>query len=227
MPQRSIQKNKGKDRKKDEENDVGKGNNGSFSFNTERDIMSQDNEMNLWKNCKERNEDERKVNKQKAPDKMDKMDECNTSEEQMCENEEECSKKQIIFTIINALRGGHLVVILGKEILMIRMKWMGIEEIEMTGRWIVQEKMMKILCSLQTRLWPLPVQTQGMQLLKVFIQLYYNNSHQQYENEVSHSSLFKISMFISHKSAFESKDTKIDSNSQMHKNRQTCRYICI
>ena len=84
-----------------------------------------------------------------------------------------------------------------------------------------------VLCSSQTRLWPLPVQTQGTQLLKVFIQLYYNNSHQQYENEVSHSSMFKISMFISHKSAFESKDTKIDSNSQMHKNRQTCRYICI
>ena len=51
-----------------------------------------------------------------------------------------------------------------------------------------------ILCSSQTRLRPLPAQTQGMQLLKVFIQLYYNNSHQQYENEVSHSSMFKISM---------------------------------
>ena len=51
-----------------------------------------------------------------------------------------------------------------------------------------------ILCSSQTRLQPLPVQTQGMQLLKVFIQFYYNNSHQQYENEVSHSSMFKISM---------------------------------
>ena len=52
------------------------------------------------------------------------------------------------------------------------------------------------LCSSgsRTRLRPLPVQTQGMQLLKVFIQLYYNNSHQQYENEVSHSSMFKISM---------------------------------
>ena len=51
-----------------------------------------------------------------------------------------------------------------------------------------------ILCSSQTRLWPLPVQTQGMQLLKMFIQVYYNNSHQQYENvtiEVSHSSMFK------------------------------------
>ena len=51
-----------------------------------------------------------------------------------------------------------------------------------------------ILCSLQTHLWPLPVQTQGMQLLKLFIQVYYNNSHQQYENvtiEVSHSSMFK------------------------------------
>ena len=51
-----------------------------------------------------------------------------------------------------------------------------------------------ISCSLQTRLWPLPVQTQGTQLLKLFIQVYYNNSHQQYENvtiEVSHSSMFK------------------------------------
>ena len=80
-PKDQYKKTKGKNRKKDEENDVGKGNNGSFSFNTERDIMSQDNEMNLCKNCKERNEDERKVNKWKAPDKMDKMDECNTSEE--------------------------------------------------------------------------------------------------------------------------------------------------
>ena len=51
-----------------------------------------------------------------------------------------------------------------------------------------------ILCSSQTRLRPLLVQTQGMQLLKVFIQLYYSNSHQQYENEVSHSSMFKITM---------------------------------
>ena len=29
-----------------------------------------------------------------------------------------------------------------------------------------------LLCSLQTRLWPLPVQAQGMQLLKLFIQIY-------------------------------------------------------
>ena len=55
-----------------------------------------------------------------------------------------------------------------------------------------------ILCSLQTCLRPLPVQTQGTQLLKVFIQLYYNNSHQQYENEVSHSSMFKISIVVNH-----------------------------
>ena len=82
-----------------------------------------------------------------------------------------------------------------------------------------------ILCSSQTRLQPLPVQTQGTQLLKVFIQLYYNNSHQQYENEVSHSSMFKISMFMNHKTAFESKDTKIDSNSQIFKNRQIYRQL--
>ena len=55
-----------------------------------------------------------------------------------------------------------------------------------------------LLCSSQTRLQPLPVQTQGMQLLKLFIQLYYNNSHQQYENEVSHSSMFKISIVVNH-----------------------------
>ena len=51
-----------------------------------------------------------------------------------------------------------------------------------------------ILCSLQTRLRLLPVQTQGTQLLKLFIQISYNNSHQQYENvtiEISHSSMFK------------------------------------
>ena len=54
--------------------------------------------------------------------------------------------------------------------------------------------LMILLCSSQTRLRPLPVQTQGTQLLQVFIQLYYNNSHQHYENEVSHSSMFKISI---------------------------------
>ena len=51
-----------------------------------------------------------------------------------------------------------------------------------------------ISCSSQTHFRPLPVQTQGMQLLKLFIQIYYINSHQQYENvtiEVSHSSMFK------------------------------------
>ena len=53
-----------------------------------------------------------------------------------------------------------------------------------------------IFCSLQDRLWPLPVvQTQGTQLLKVFIQLYYTESHQQYENWVSHSLIFTVSMF--------------------------------
>ena len=55
--------------------------------------MSQDNETDLCKNSKETNADERMVNKCKAPDKVDKMDECNTSEEQMCENEEEHEKK--------------------------------------------------------------------------------------------------------------------------------------
>ena len=51
-----------------------------------------------------------------------------------------------------------------------------------------------ISCSSQTHLQPLLVQTQGTQLLKLFIQVYYNNSHQYYENvtiEVSHSSMFK------------------------------------
>ena len=76
-----MQKTKGKKRKKDEENDVGKGNSGSASLNTERDIMSQDNEMDLHKNSKETNVDERMVNKCKAPDKVDKMDKCSTSEE--------------------------------------------------------------------------------------------------------------------------------------------------
>ena len=58
-----------------------------------------------------------------------------------------------------------------------------------------------LLCSSQTRLQPLPVQTQGTQLLKLFIQVYYNNSHQQYENvtnEVSHSSMFKITVVVNH-----------------------------
>ena len=51
-----------------------------------------------------------------------------------------------------------------------------------------------VSCSSQTRLQPLPVQTQGMQLLKLFIQVYYKNSHQHHENvtiEVSHGSMFK------------------------------------
>ena len=51
-----------------------------------------------------------------------------------------------------------------------------------------------ISCSSQTHLRPLPVQTQGTQLLKLFIQIYYNGNHQHNENvttEVSHSSMFK------------------------------------
>ena len=55
--------------------------------------MSQDNMTDLQKIMKERNEDERKVNKWKDRDKMDKMDECNTSEEQLHENEEAWEKK--------------------------------------------------------------------------------------------------------------------------------------
>ena len=53
-------------------------------------------------------------------------------------------KKRKILTMVNAAIGGCLIVRLGKEILMIRMKWMGREEMEMTARWIVQEEMMKI-----------------------------------------------------------------------------------
>ena len=60
---------------------------------------------------------------------------------------------------------------------------------------VVAPHWVPIFCSSQTRLRPLPVQTQGTQLLKMFIQLYYNNSHQQYENKVSHSLMFTISMF--------------------------------
>ena len=37
--------------------------------------------------------DKRKVNKSNAPNKVDKRDECNKSEEQMCENEEKHEKK--------------------------------------------------------------------------------------------------------------------------------------
>ena len=58
-----------------------------------------------------------------------------------------------------------------------------------------------ILCSSQTHLWPLPEQTEGTQVLKLFIQVYYNNTHQQYENvtiEVSHSSMFKITVVVNH-----------------------------
>ena len=50
-------------------------------------------------------------------------------------------------------------------------------------------------CFRLLKLYFKPVQTQGTQLLKLFIQLYYTNSHQQYENKVSHSLMFTISMF--------------------------------
>ena len=92
-PKGPNKKPKGKNIRKDEENDVGKGSNGSFSFNIERDIMSQDNVTDLPKIIKERNEDDRKVNKWKDQDKSDIMDECKTSEERLHENEEEHGKK--------------------------------------------------------------------------------------------------------------------------------------
>ena len=89
----NTKKVKVKKQKKDEENDVGKGNSDSACLNTERDIMLQDNETDLCKNSKDTNVDERMVNICKAPDKVDKMDQCNTSEERMCENEDKCEKK--------------------------------------------------------------------------------------------------------------------------------------
>ena len=73
---------------------------------------------------------------------------------------------------------------------------------------------MFILCSLQTRLQPILVQTQGTQLLKVFIQLYYNNSHQQYENEVPPSSMFNNHNVVNH-SLY-----KIGAQSQKHTLKQ-------
>ena len=75
------QKTKGKNRKIEKESDVGQGNCASASFNTEIDIMSQDDKTDLPKKMKGRNMDKRKVNKSNAPDKVDKRDEYNKSEE--------------------------------------------------------------------------------------------------------------------------------------------------
>ena len=63
--------------------------------------------------------------------------------------------------------------------------------------WLNVAHINKILfCTLQDRLGPLQVvQTQGTQPLKLFIQLYYTESHQQYENWISHSLIFTVSMF--------------------------------
>ena len=58
-----------------------------------------------------------------------------------------------------------------------------------------------ILCSLQTHLEPLLVQTQEMQFLKFFIQVYYINSHQQYENvtiEYHRVQCSKITVVVKH-----------------------------
>ena len=53
-----------------------------------------------------------------------------------------------------------------------------------------------MFCSSQDHLQPLPVvQTQGTQPLKLFIQLYCTESHQQYENWVLYSLMFTVSMF--------------------------------
>ena len=62
--------------------------------------------------------------------------------------------------------------------------------------WLMLSQTMLLFCSSQDRLRPLPVvQTQGMQPLKLFIQLYCTESHQQYENWVLYSLIFTVSMF--------------------------------
>ena len=75
-----------------------------------------------------------------------------------------------------------------------------------------------VLCSSQTRLRPLPVQTQGTQLLILFIQIYYNKSHQHLVNvttEVSHSSMFTNSFKVFHK--YLQSSLKILKITQKHK----------
>ena len=53
-------------------------------------------------------------------------------------------KKRIILTKVNATIGELLIVRLWKKILKTRKKWMAKEEVELTGRWKVEEGMMKI-----------------------------------------------------------------------------------
>ena len=80
------------------------------------------------------------------------MDECKTSEEQLHENEEERWKKcgsDEVKEKNNIDKGecndrGTLNSENGEKILKTRKKWMGKEEVELTGRQIVEEGMMKI-----------------------------------------------------------------------------------
>ena len=76
-----------------------------------------------------------KVNKSNAPNKLDMRDECNKSEERMRENEE---KHEKIHGAVEAKEKSKihnaecnvsvmLVLRMGKELLMIRMKCLGIE----------------------------------------------------------------------------------------------------
>ena len=87
-PKGPCKKTKGKNRKIEKGSDVGQGNCASASFNTETDIMLQDDDTDLPKKRKGRNTDKRKVNKSNALDQVDKRDECHKTEEQMHENRE-------------------------------------------------------------------------------------------------------------------------------------------
>ena len=78
-------------------------------------------------------------------------------------------------------------------------------------RFILSLVHIHVSCSLPTHLRPLLVQTQGTQPFKLFIQVYDNNSHQQYENvtiEVSHSSMFKNHSSLSIINSYNKHKTK-------------------
>ena len=108
--------------------------------------------IQIYPKRKGRNTDKRKVNKSNTPDKVAKRDESNKSEERMYENEEKHEKKVGAYEIkekskIQNAECNDSVTLgtdNGEKLLMIRMKYLGMEEMEMVGSWILEENMMMI-----------------------------------------------------------------------------------
>ena len=91
-PKDPSNKTKGKKSKIEKESDLAEGNSASASFNTETDIMSQDDESDIPQKRKGRNMHKRKFNKSNAPNNVDNKDECNHSEGGVPDNEEKHKK---------------------------------------------------------------------------------------------------------------------------------------